>query len=184
MSIVVLLPKHCLQSLNSAWLALKRHMSLSFSQPSYSDNEAKAYGFLGVPVQTIEKCLKLPELKSCDLLLSIEPDAGLAPKISYPCKSLFVQRFSVASLEVFLKLLEQLPKLKNEQIILLVMHLSQIPSKTEGFKGCHEAMLKTAMNRLKMLSLKKAITLIIIDEPELLGNKNSALFERLFLSTF
>jgi hypothetical protein len=45
-------------------------------------------------------------------------------------------------------------------------------------------MLKTAMNRLKMLSLKKAITLIIIDEPELLGNKNSALFERLFLSTF
>lgn len=184
MSIVVLLPKHCLQSLKNAWLALKRHMSLSFSLPSYSDNEAKAYGFLGVPAHTIEKCLKLLELKSCDLLLSIEPEAGLAPKISYPAKSLSIERFSVGSLEVLLKLLEQLPKLKNEQIILLVMHLSQMPSKTKGLKGCHETMLKTAMNRLKILSLRKAITLIIIDEPELLGNKNSALFERLFLSTF
>lgn len=161
-----------------------KHLKHSFIPDTPKSSIDFCHGFLDVDVISsgfnIENFLdgKRPTI-------SLEPLAGVGP-VGIKAKSQV--SLGIRNLEILMPfVLELIDTYKG--LTLLVINMSQITCHDEHInikhnfeeQNCHAAMLRNITLKLRELADKGQISVLLFDNRELLGQKNSAHIERLFL---
>lgn len=164
--------------------AFLTHMATSFSPGSLKEEKSRIRLILG-----FEHCDEKILFGHCypmpSSILSIEPLAGSGVPLGF--RVIPHQAIGVESLELMLPLVEGLAA-GSSAITPLIVNMSQIPCHRvhqqslapHELEYCHKMMLKRTVIELGKVRFKGEQYIVLIDNPELLGHKNSALLERLY----
>lgn len=193
MRIVVFYIKEMARRIVLCLTAVRAHVTKSFYRKDKSESLAYSYGLLDVISWDIENiCPKIayePAAKiENNFLVTIEPSSGFAP-------SLTSSRFShfplvISRLDVLLATLRAFLQVGKGSMVIVIAHMSQMSCRKEASENaisddlyyCQQSCLAQALVEIKSISQEGDLRVVIIDQRELLGYKNSALFERLFFS--
>ena len=180
---VVIFIKKIWAQINAFWAFGSAHLELSFGQ-----SKAPPARSLGFWLPGEEAYL---ELDADIISLVCRPACGLGPRCSfYGTKKPLV--LAVTKLEALVPVISNICKinqaLKSSKIV--IINLSQMSSnpEQEGSLGEHKALevhnqvFKQVLVEIHKLGSDLGLEILLFEQKELLSNKNSALFERLFMS--
>lgn len=159
-------------------------------QKSFSKREVRPGRIVGFWYEENQVNPKyLPQGLEIGLICAPEP--GINRGLLWALKRAFnPQCFTITRLEALYPLLKAYAQEKHSDGAVLIANLSQMSSVAEQ-EGrflerktlrAHQRALIQALNDIHALSQNSGLNIIICDHYELFGRKNSALFERLFVS--
>lgn len=181
--------KELWSEVSKAWALLLKHINCSFGeQEIYLNKRVKRRGFLDIENIDDQFLCKHGLLENLMLesrpLLLLRPFAALGPLVNFSADK---DTLGLERLEIVIPMLMMLRR-TSSKITVVVVNPSQMQCHTshgDGFdlydiENCHKSAVKNMLIDLHSM-LTKGDDIFIFEQRELLGQKNSALFERLFI---